>query len=384
MVKSVWEEASPEARTGLRNIQQHIGADVGKRTGPGSPGYIAQGSFAPKRQASIGRRLEAQTRKDIAAGDRSMQMDLQQNKFLQQMDLQQNKFAQEDKDWTRSLADGISGKRSGGRRSSGLRGMADDSWKYGGKDPVTGLPTYRTNASGMQLYNPEEMDKKTGVTTPGRFGETIGGASVPTVPDMPDVPEEGTGTVRDRPGSQPYSQNIFQRKEKRRDGSDRFVFTNIGTPDFVRGDVDITDDKGNYDRSRMVLDDKISPQMAKMAATDRLLSEAKNLSTRQREIDSFDPDVAFAPSNQTTPKGLSELLSTAKATPLNELEGYSDKPKSFGTLFGEATGKVAGEMSQGLVVEPLKKLDTSIRSFGKQQPQKPKYKLVNNKWVMSK
>jgi hypothetical protein len=94
----------------------------------------------------------------------------------------------------------------------------------------------------MQLYTPESVDKKTGMVTPGEFGKTLGGAPMS---DVPTVPKEGTGTVMGRPGGLQYSQNIYQRKDKRADGSDRFTFTNIGSPNADRGYRNISNYSAN-------------------------------------------------------------------------------------------------------------------------------------------
>jgi hypothetical protein len=259
MARSLWEDATPEARAGLRDIQQHVGATPGKRTGPGSPGYMAPRNEAPKRQASIGRRLEAKTKMDIARMDREATASRQQAAY-----------DQADKVFERNLASGnFGGSTSGG--TAGKRKL-EDPWKYGGKSDLTESPTYRTNASGMQLYIPESTDEETGVTTPGHFGETIGGSGnldAPNVPNKFDSMED----YRDYKARSGGLQNIYQRKEKRPDGSDRYAFTQIGTPNIDNGDRVLANKSGSgYDREMMHLswrDGAEDKRIAKAAAMEK-------------------------------------------------------------------------------------------------------------------
>ena len=315
MAKSVWEEATPEARAALQNIKQYVGATPGKRTGPGSPGYIAPRGLTPKRQASVGRRLAAQTQTNISKRNRQTQLDLQQNRF-----------AQEDKTFARKLAEGNFGQRPLSRRGS-VSGKTSDAWKYGGTSDITGLPTHRTNASGMQKYIPEETDKKTGVTTPGYFGETIGGANVP------NALEEGTGTVLGRLGSPEYSQNIFQRKEQRPDGSDRFVFTNVGSHNLARGDQEITDSEGNYARSRMVLGDNDAEATSFIEGIERASNTGKGPAAELVTPPVTKPASSLSEANYMPPtEGLANVEGQFQDTPLYKLgEGAVDLTKQIGS-----------------------------------------------------
>ncbi len=344
MARSIWEDATPEARRGLKDIKQYVGATPGKRTGPGSPGYIPQRGLAPARQASIGRRLEAKTKMDIAR----MNRDTASENRKSLANLQEARFAQDDKMFERNLETGNFGRQSSGSRRLGVIGGnvgADAAWKYGGKDPISETPTYRTSSAGMQLYTPESVDPKTGVVTPGRFGETIGG------PDVPVLPKEGTGTVTDRPGDLQYSQNVFQRKEKRPDGSDRFVFTNIGTPNAARGDRNITNESGGYDREMMHLpwregiEDK---NIAKAAAIEKAGMIAK-----KNALENIPSDLISSRQDEMT-----------KAFPRTSAENIA-AVNAMGTV---------GKLSKMNTLE--KKFDETLRDKNKDR-----WQLIDGEWV---
>jgi len=121
---------------------------------------------------------------------------------------------------------------------------------------------------------------------------------------------DGSPKVGITPMGRGYGQTIFQR--------DDGTFTNIGDSTTGRK---ITDDSGQFKRELMSFNGKPPEAEQRLATIEEKIQQATSKSKRQKEIDTFDPDVAFK--------------QTEIPQPVTETKTARPKRKAFADVTGE-------------------------------------------------